>query len=96
MPTSDHMEAYSSLLHIRRAARRRDVAVTGGLFLAFVLGTLALGLLGVMSDRSVYLVSAMLIAFGLGFVTAWVRLEIVKALIEFADTLQRTAAQLDP
>lgn len=92
MLTSDHIDAYSALLRIRRAARRRDVVVAGGVFLVFILATVALGLLSGMSGRSVYLVSAMLIAFGLAFVTAWVRLEIVRALIEFADTLQRAAA----
>ena len=86
-----HIESYSALLHIRRTARRRDVLIVGGMFLVFSLGTFALGLLGGMSGRSVYVVSAMLIVFGVAFVAAWVRLEIAKALIEFADTVQRAA-----
>jgi hypothetical protein len=89
MLTSDHLEGYLGLLRIRRAAWRRDVIITGGLFLVAAVGALASGLLGAIDGRSVYLVLGVFMAMGFGFLSAWVRLEIVKALMELADTLQR-------
>jgi 4-hydroxybenzoate polyprenyltransferase len=91
MSLSEHLTNYSALLQIRKRAGRRDVMISGGLFLVTVLAIFALGLLGGLSGRSVYLVSAVEIALGIGFLTAWVRLEINKSLIEFADHLQRAA-----
>jgi uncharacterized protein (DUF697 family) len=91
MLTSDYLENYAALLRIRRAAMRRDTIVTGGVFLVSALGAVAFGLLGSLDGRSVYLVSGVVTAIGLGFITAWVRLEITKSLMEFADNLQRAA-----
>ena len=91
MSVSEHLDNYSALLQIRKRAGRRDVIITGGLFLVTVGATFSLGLLGDISDRSAYLVSALEIAIGLGFLTTWVRLEINKSLIEFVDNLQRAA-----
>ena len=83
------------MLRIRRAAWRRDVIITGGLFLVAAVGALASGLLDAINGRSVYLVLGVVMAMGFGFVTTWVRLEIVRALMEFADTLQRATSD-DP
>ena len=77
------------MLRIRRAAWRRDVIITGGLFLVAAVGALASGLLDAIDGRSAYLVLGVVMPMGFGFLSAWVRLEIVKALMELADTLQR-------
>jgi hypothetical protein len=89
MLTSDHLEGYLGLLRIRQAAWRRDAIITGGLFLVSALVIFASGLLGAIDGRSAYLVLGVFMAMGFGFLSAWVRLEIVKALMELADTLQR-------
>ena len=91
MSLSEHLANYATLLQIRKRAGRRDVIVSGGLLLITLLAIFALGLLEGLSSRSAYLVSAVEIALGLGFVTTWVRLEINKSLIEFLDELQRAA-----
>lgn len=67
--------------------------VTGGLFLVSVLVTIASGLIGRISVRSLYAVSAVIIRLGFGSLTTWVMVEIVKGLVGFVDYLQRTAGQ---
>ncbi len=79
---------YSSLLKIRLSAFRRNTMITGGVFLVSVFATLVIGLLTGLSGRSVYLIIAMNLAFGLGFITSWVRLEVIKGSIELIDNLQ--------
>ena len=89
MSVSEYLANYSVLLQIRIRAGRRDVIVTGGLFLVMMLATFSLGLLDGIDGRSIYLVSGVEIAIGLGFLSTWVRLQINKSLIEFVDGLQR-------
>ena len=92
MSVPEHLAHYSALLQIRRRAGRRDVTIAGGVFLVTVLATASLGLLGGIGGRSAYLVVAIEVALGLGFVTTWVRLAINRALIELVDHLQRATA----
>jgi hypothetical protein len=91
MSVHKHLANYSALLQIRKRAGRRDVIIIGGLFLVTILATFSLGLLDVISGRSLYLVSGVGIAIGAGLLTTWVRLEINRSLIEFVDNLQRIA-----
>ena len=80
-------ENYKALLTIRRAARRRDTVVTGGIFLISFISMIALGMLDRLTGRSLYLVTAMVVCFGLGYLTTWVKLEIIKGSIELIDNL---------
>jgi hypothetical protein len=89
MVLGDQLSQYTSLLRIRQTARRRDARITGGVFLMSVLATMALGLLGDLSGRAVYLLMGILIAFGVSFLMAWVRLEIVTSNLELATYLQQ-------
>jgi hypothetical protein len=91
MSVSEHLANYSALLQIRKRAGHRDVIIVGGLFLVTLLATFSLGLLDVISGRSLYLISGIEIALGVGFLGTWVRLEINRSLIEFVDNLQRAA-----
>jgi MFS family permease len=86
---SDHLEGYLGLLRIRRVAMHRNTIIAGGVFLVMALAALAFGLLGGINGRSAYLVWAVVMAIGLSFLSAWVRLEIVKAQMELVDNLQR-------
>jgi len=91
MSVSEHLANYSALLQIRKRAGRRDVIIAGGVFFVMVLATFSLGLVDGISGRSLYLVTGIEIALGVGFLTTWVRLEINRSLIELVDNLQRIA-----
>jgi hypothetical protein len=88
MEISDRIRDYLSLLEIRERSRRWNVIILGGLFLVAILSTLAFGMLTGLYDRSTYLIAGVDIALGLGFITAWVRLEIVRNTIELLNNLQ--------
>jgi hypothetical protein len=84
---SNNLENYRTLLTIRRKAGRRDTVFTGGLFLISFVSMLALGMLDRLTGRSLYLVTALVVCFGFGYLTTWVRLEIIKGSIEMIDNL---------
>ena len=56
---SNKLENYLTLLTIRRAARRRDMVVAGGIFLISFISMIALGMLDRLTGRSFYLVAAL-------------------------------------
>ena len=89
MARTEQLSQYASLLKIRQKARRRDVIIIGSVFLIAVLATIALGLLDKFQGRSIYLILGLILAFGLGFVQIWVRLEIINASLELIGYLQR-------
>ena len=88
MEISDRIRDYLSLLEIRERSRRWNVILLGGFFLVAILSTLAAGMVTGSYDRSIYLITGIDIALGLGFITAWVRLEIVRNTIELLNNLQ--------
>jgi hypothetical protein len=87
---NEPLENYVALLRIRYKAGRRTTAITGILFLLSVLGIFANGMLGNPSDRSTILIGIVVLTMGVAYMTAWVRFEIVKALLETMDNLQRS------
>jgi Zn-dependent protease with chaperone function len=89
MARTEQLSQYASLLKIRQKARRRDAIIIGSVFLIVVFATIALGLLDELQGRSIYLILGLTLAFGLGFVQTWVRLEIINASLELVDYLQR-------
>ena len=88
MEISDRIQNYLSLLKIRYKSRRWNVIFLGGIFIVVILATLAIGLVRGLSGRSVYLITGVDIGLGLGFLMAWVRLEIVRSSIELLNNLQ--------
>jgi len=88
MEISERIKNYLSLLEIRRKSKRWNVTILGGIFIVSILVTLAFGLVTGLSGRSVYLITGIDIALGLGFITAWIRLEIVRNSIELLKNLQ--------
>jgi len=88
MQSAESINPYSQLLKIRLSAFRRNTILTGSIFLLSVISALAWGLLSGLSGRSVYIIIALNLAFAFSFIFSWVRLEIVKSLIELVDHLQ--------
>jgi hypothetical protein len=86
---SNELENYLALLTIRRAAGRRDVVILGGIFFVAFLSMIVLGMLDQLNGRALYLVAAMVVTFGFGYLTTWVKLEITKGLTEQLDYIQR-------
>lgn len=84
---SNKLENYLALLTIRRAARRRDTVIAGGIFLISFIAMIALGMLDRLTERSFYLVVAMVAAFGFSYLRAWIKFEIIKGSIELIDNL---------
>ena len=87
--TSNRLEDYLELLIIRQAARRRDMVISGGIFLVSFISFIAIGLLGGFVGRSVYLVGALIVVFGIISLTAWVRLTVISSNIELLENLER-------
>ena len=79
---TNKLENYLSLLSIRRAGSHRNTIISGGIFLISFISMIALGLIDRLTGRSLYLVSALVVVFGLNYLMAWVKLEIVKGTIE--------------
>ena len=88
MEISDCIRNYLSLLEIRQKSRKWNTTFLGGIFIVFILATLALGLVTGLSGRSVYLITGIDIVLGLSFIMAWVRLEIVRSSIDLLNNLQ--------
>jgi len=88
MEISERIHNYLSLLETRQKSRRWNVTFLGGIFFVSILATLALGLVMGLSGRSVYLITGIDIVLGLGFLMAWVRLEIVRNSIDLLNNLQ--------
>ena len=88
MEISDRIQNYLSLLEIRQKSGRWNVSILGGVFIVLILATLAIGLVTGLSGRSVYLITGVDVVLGLGFMAAWVRLEIVRSAIDLLNNLQ--------
>jgi len=84
---SNKLENYIALLTISRAARLRDTVIIGGIFLISFISMIALGMLDRLTGRSLYLVTTMVVCFGFGYLTTWVKLDIIKGSIELIDNL---------
>jgi len=87
--TTNMLENYLALLAIRRAARRRDTTISGGVFIVFFTAMIALGMIDRLSGRSLYLVTAIVVPLGFAFLTTWVKLQIINGSIDLIDNLQR-------
>ncbi len=93
--TTNRLENYLALLTIRRTTGRRDTTILGGTFAVSFIATIALGMLNQLSGRSLYLVTALVVIFGLAYLTAWVKFQIINGSIELIDNLQVTKAGQD-
>ena len=78
------IDPYLGLLEIRLRATRRNAYITGSIFTVALLSFFLLGMIGSLHGLEIFVASALLIAFALSFIAALMRLEIAKALNEFA------------
>jgi hypothetical protein len=92
MTAVDQLEHYSALLRVRQKGRRREVRLSGGVFLISLVLTLGLGLVNEELGRSIYLLLGLITAFGIGFIVVWVRLEIINSTLEWIGVLKRALA----
>lgn len=79
-----HISSYLGLLEIRHRAARRNTFIVGAIFTLSLLSFFALGMIGKIRGLELFVASAILIAFGLSFISALIRLETIKAVSEFA------------
>ncbi len=81
------LDSSRALLAIRQAGRRRDTYIAATVFVLAFVSVITLSLLDYLARRELVLVIALTAVFGMSFIMAWVRLEIVKAAIELIDNL---------
>ena len=77
------------LFQTRLTNARRNMYIIGSIFLISFLAFFLVGMLRSFGDREIFLVSAILVAFGFSLITALIRYEIAKALTDFAGRLFR-------
>jgi hypothetical protein len=89
MSPSDPLQAYADLLRTRHAAARRTTLIVGSLFAAGLVAAFFASLYTEPNSRTVLLSLIMLMALGMGVLSISIRAELLKALLELADTLRR-------
>ena len=81
------IKSYLELLEIRHRAVRRNMLVIGTVFIISLVAFFTLGMIGRMEGLEIFVISPILVSFALGFLSSLIRLEIIKAVREFGDTL---------
>lgn len=89
MISSEHCQQYAVLLRIRQTAARRDSIILGAIWGVAMLAAFVYNFYSEPNSQSVFLATAMLLVFGLGFALQLVRLEMFRHLLEMVDFLQR-------
>jgi hypothetical protein len=87
MASYDRLTTYLDLLKVRQTGRKRTATITGVLFFAALLITLAAGLLG-RGGAQMVLIAVVDASLGLSYMMTWVRLEITNENIELLKSLQ--------
>jgi len=84
------ISSYTKLLDIRLKAYRRNVTIAGAVFFITVFAYFTLGVLELMDNQRVILLSGLLLVFfGLSFITAFVRYEIVKNTVNLTHAISQ-------
>jgi hypothetical protein len=89
MESAGQLGQYGSLLRIRQDGRRRDARLSGAAFLISLLVTIGWGMVSEEPGRSLYILAGLMVALGLSFVRAWVRLEMINSTLELIGYLER-------
>ncbi len=79
---------YLALLSIQKSARQRDTLMIGGVFLISFIAMVFLNLSSQLSGRSLTIVGALLVVFGISFLMSWVRLEIIRSTIDLIENIR--------
>ena len=89
MISSEHCQQYAVLLRIRQTAARRDSIILGAVWGVGMVTAFVYNFYSEPNSQSVFLTTAMLIAFGLSFAHQLSRLDMFDQLLEMVDFLQR-------
>jgi hypothetical protein len=81
------IKSYLELLEIRHRAARRNTLVIGTVFIISLFAFFALGMIGRIEGLELFVISSILVSFALGFISSLIKLEIIKAVREFGNTL---------
>lgn len=84
---SNRFKEYLALLKIRRAAKRRDTIAAGTIFCVLFLSMVALAMLDRLTGRSLVFAAVLVVLLGFGFLTSWIKLEVIKGSIEMVNAL---------
>ncbi len=90
---SEQLKNQLVLLKIRLKAYRRDSIIAGGVFLLSFAATVVSGITENLNDKALYLLSALIICFGMSYIMAWVRLQVIRGSIETVELLQRVNSE---
>ena len=84
------ISSYAKLLDIRLKAYRRNVTIAGAVFIITLATFFTLGMLELMhNQREIFLVGLLLVFFGISFIAAFVRYEIVKNTVDLTHVISR-------
>ena len=75
------LKSYLEILEIRRSGARRNMLLTGTIFFLSLLAHFVFGMLGRLERLELYLISPILVAFALGYITSQIKYETTKAVI---------------
>ena len=75
------LKSYLKTLEIRRCAARRNMLLTGTIFFLSLLAFFALGMLGHLESLELFLITPILVAFALGYITSQIKYQTTKSVI---------------
>jgi len=82
------ISSYTKLLEIRLKAYHRNVTLAGAIFFITLFAFLTLGMFELMNNqRELLLGGFLLILFGMSFITAFVRYEVVKNTLDLTHAI---------
>ena len=90
---SEQLKNQLILLKIRQKAYQRDLIIAGGPFLVSFAATVVAGLTESLNSNALYLLAALITCFGLGFLMAWVRVQVIRGSIETLELLRRVNSE---
>ena len=85
----DSLKSYIEILEIRHSTARRNMLLTGTILFLSLLALFAFGMLGNLESLELFLMTPILIAFALGFITSQIKYETTKALIALGNELAK-------
>ncbi len=88
MENTNRLDAYLTLLEIRKKAYYRNVIIVGGLLFFALLATTGTVLLTDWNERSIWLMGVFDVLFTISFLTTWARYEITNENIDLVKNLQ--------
>ena len=77
----DSLKSYLEILEIRRSTAHRNMLLTGTNLFLSLLALFAFGMLGHLESLELYLMTPILVAFALGFITSQIKYETTKSVI---------------